>query len=190
MTTNKLISALFATAMLFQASTADAGDSRVGGVPVSENGAGDYRQTDNAHSRKPWELERPRHRGRHSNGSRLSSSNNSNAFEHTVLYDFAHCRHLQLGRGIESCALRVWVDVKSEEKRSLRAYVRCSVEIEMTYEGGRVFTRSTWYRLGRTAWLYNGSGRAYMGKRIYGERMNERLIDAEIIDTDCSVYRA
>lgn len=37
--------------------------------------------------------------------------------------------------------------------------------------------------------MYDGSGTAYIGKKIYGERMNERLIDAEVVHTSCSVDR-
>jgi hypothetical protein len=194
MTTIKIMSAFFATAMLFQASTAEAeagaGDIHVGGVRVSENGAGDYRQSDRARPRKPWELERPRHSRRHSDHPRRSFLSNENAFQHKVSIEYTLCRRKQFGRGAESCGLRVWVDIKTDEKRSFRADVYCYVEIEMTYEGGRVFTRTTWHNLNKMARMYNGSGYVYMRKRIYGERMHERLIDADVVRTSCSIYRA
>jgi len=71
----------------------------------------------------------------------------------------------------------------------MRARVYCYVHIEMIYEGNRTFTRSTWHNLRKTAWMHDGSGTAYIGKKIYGERMNERLIDAEVVHTSCSVDR-
>ncbi|MBT3764365.1 MAG: hypothetical protein HOB79_12900 [Rhodospirillaceae bacterium] len=190
MTTIKIISALFATAMLFQTASVEAADTRVGGVRVSENGAGEYRRDNRARARKPWELDRPRYRERHHGRSHRSSSNNNKGFEHTISSEYTYCRRKQFGRGAESCGLRVWVDIKTDEQRSFRANVSCTVQIEMTYEGDRVFTRTTWHDLDKTAWMYDGSGYVYMRKRIYGERMHERLIDADVVRTSCSVYRA
>jgi hypothetical protein len=35
--------------------------------------------------------------------------------------------------------------------------------------------------------MYDGKGYAYMRKRIYGERMEECLIDAEVVKTTCPI---
>jgi hypothetical protein len=188
-TTIKLISALFAAAILFQAGSVEAEDTRVGGVQVSEDGAGEYRQNHRVRARKPWKLDRPGYRGRHPGRSRQTPLNDSKGFEHTVSSEFTMCRRLQFGRGVEICGLRVWVDIKTDEQRSFRAGVYCAVKLEMTYEGGRTFIRESRHYLNKTARMYDGSGYVYLRKRIYGERMHERLIGAEVVRTYCTVYK-
>jgi hypothetical protein len=186
----KFFAVTFATAILFQVDTASAKlEFRESSFPRD----GVVVNQTHAQAQKPWEFERPGNRNRDTKHPIERESNpsytgkRSGGFRHSVKHEFTLCRDKHFGRGTESCGLYLWVDIKSDQERSGRVSVSCSVQLEMVYEGSRQFTESTWHRLEDTERMYDGKGSALIIKRIYGERMEERLIDAEVVKVNCRI---
>jgi hypothetical protein len=90
-----------------------------------------------AQVQKPWELDHPRKQERHvqhpierKNGS-SNTTKSSSGFQHSVRYEFSFSREEDFGRGTKSCGFLLWVDFTSGKKRSGRARVACSEQLEM-----------------------------------------------------------
>jgi hypothetical protein len=88
-------------------------------------------------AQKSWELDRPRKQERHvqhpierKNGS-SNTTKSSSGFQHSVKYEFSFSREEDFGRGTKSCGFLLWVDFTSDKKRSGRARVACSEQLEM-----------------------------------------------------------